>query len=112
MKQSIEHIGTALKRARIRKALSQQELARRVNLPQAHISKIERGLVDLQTSTLIEIGRTLELELMLIPIYQVPIVQALSQQEKKQMPMYALESEDEDESFEQAYTERKLGLDF
>ncbi len=78
MKYSIEHIGTWLKKARLEKGLSQRALGARVGVPQSHISKIESGLVDLQASSLIELARALELELMLVPRILVPTVQVTS----------------------------------
>lgn len=60
-------IATALKTARTRKGLSQRALAERTGVAQAQISKIERGMVDLRLSSLVELARSLDLELMLIP---------------------------------------------
>lgn len=97
MEESIQHIGKALKDARLRKGLSQRTLSRKTKIPQNHISKIENGQVDLQASTLIEISRALNLELMLVPIGLVSTFQALLSGEKegdlKQTPMYTLEQE-------------------
>jgi transcriptional regulator with XRE-family HTH domain len=77
MDYAIEPITSALKVARQRKGLSQRELGSRVGVPQSHISKIESGAVDLQTSSLLEIARGLDLELMLVPRALVPTVQSL-----------------------------------
>ena len=43
-----EHIIAALKAARQEKGLSQRELSAKAGVPQSHISKIERGAVDLR----------------------------------------------------------------
>lgn len=99
MKYSIEQLGLLLKKTRKEKGLSQQALSVKIAIPQSHISKIESGLVDLQTSSLIEMARVLELELMLVPRYLMPAVQALQRHTKETQvprPMYYLE-EDEDE---------------
>ncbi len=46
-------------------------------MPQSHISKIENGATDLQTSTLIQISRALEMELMLVPSHLIPTFKSL-----------------------------------
>ena len=68
---------TALTAARHRSGLSQRALADKVGLAQSHISKIERGAVDPQISSLIEIARVLGLELSLVPTQLVPALGAL-----------------------------------
>ena len=73
----VENIAQELKAARKEKGLSQRELGARVGVPQSHISKIENGAVDLKTSSLIELTRALDLELMLVPRALVPAVQGL-----------------------------------
>ena len=78
MTYSLDQIATALKAAREEQGLSQRELGRRAGFPQAHISNIESGSVDLKVSSLIEIARALGLELMLVPRPHVPGVQALT----------------------------------
>jgi transcriptional regulator with XRE-family HTH domain len=67
----------ALAAARHRGGLSQRALANKVGLAQSHISKIERGAVDPQISSLIEIARVLGLELSLVPTQLVPALGAL-----------------------------------
>jgi transcriptional regulator with XRE-family HTH domain len=65
---------------RRRAGLSQSALGAKVGLTQSHISKIERGAIDLQASNLVEIARALDLELMLVPRQLVPAVRALQQE--------------------------------
>lgn len=67
MQESIKHIAEQIKVARENKGLSQRALSKKVGIPQSHISKIENGTVNLQLSSLIELARVLDLELMLIP---------------------------------------------
>ncbi|MBK8628661.1 MAG: helix-turn-helix transcriptional regulator [Sphingomonadales bacterium] len=67
MSAGIDEIASAIRAARQAKALTQKELGQRVGLPQSHISKIEKGAVDLQLSSLIEIARALDLEVKLVP---------------------------------------------
>jgi transcriptional regulator with XRE-family HTH domain len=66
-----------LRTAREIKALSQRELSKLAGVPQSHISKIESGAVDLRLSSLIELARVLDLELLLVPRSSVPAVQSV-----------------------------------
>lgn len=101
MKYSIEHVAEVLKKARVKMGISQRALGQRVGVPQSHISKIEAGLVDLQASSLIELARALDLELMFVPRQLVPMVQSmlsgLQQKQATPRPMYRLEEEGGDD---------------
>lgn len=77
MRHATEHIARSLKDARERKGLSQRTISDRAGIPQGHISKIEAGAVDLRLSSLIELARALDLELVLIPRGTVPAVNAI-----------------------------------
>lgn len=79
MHYSLEQLANEIRVAREKKGLSQRELSSKTGVPQSHISRIENGAVDLQASSLIEILRVLDLELMLIPRSMVPAVQGLQQ---------------------------------
>src|ERR1700722_2315627 len=68
---------TALTNARHRAGLSQRALADKVGIAQSHISKIERGAVDPQTTSLVEIARVLGLELSLVPTPLMPALRVL-----------------------------------
>ena len=72
-----EHIVSAIKTARKAKGLSQRDLSARAHVPQSHISRIESGAVDLKLSSLIELARVLDLEVMLAPRKLVPAVQSV-----------------------------------
>lgn len=67
MSRKIDEIAATIRAARQAKALTQNELGQRVGLPQSHISKIEKGAVDLQLSSLVQIARALDLEVKLVP---------------------------------------------
>lgn len=77
MKHEIEHIVEEIKRARARKSLSQRELSERSGIPQAQISKIENGTVDLRLSSLVAMARALELDVQLVPRKAVPAVKSV-----------------------------------
>ena len=76
-KYKFEHITDRIKDARKKKGLSQRELSERSGVPQSHISRIENGAVDLRLSSLIELARTLDMELLMIPRKAVPAVQSV-----------------------------------
>ena len=75
---SIQQIVSDLKSARKEKQLTQRELSEKVKLPQSQISKIESGVVDLRLSSLVELSRALDLELMLVPRKLLPAVQSMT----------------------------------
>lgn len=69
-------------------------------MPQGQLSKIENAAVDLRTSSLLEIARALDLEVMLIPRSLVLTVTSLVRQterpvkvEEAPRPVYALDEE-------------------
>ena len=101
MEYSMQHIGVQLKKVRIEKGLSQRALSIKSGVPQSHISKIESGLVDLQTSSLIELSRALDLELMLVERSLVHTVRALQRGKKQKTteprPMYRLDEDENEE---------------
>ena len=93
-------IGKTLKQARTTKGLSQAALAKLAGVPQSHISKIETSGVDLRLSSLAEIARALDLELMLVPRKVVPATRSLIRQAQPDSapeaprPVYTLEDGD------------------
>ena len=98
MLYKIEHIAQILRRSRQKKGLSQRALSEKVGLPQSHISNIENSTVDLKTSTLIELARILDLELMLVPRTLVTTVKGLTAQtagseDDQAPPAYRLDEE-------------------
>lgn len=85
----LEPVAAVIKNARENKGLSQRALGERVGIPQSHISKIESGAVDLQTSSLMQIARALDLELTLIPRTALAAVQALTMARRQEEPQLA-----------------------
>lgn len=77
MLSSIQHLAKAIRAARQNKGLSQRALSEKVGMAQSHISKIENGVVDVQTSSLVEIARALDLEVMLAPRHLLPVMEGL-----------------------------------
>lgn len=70
-------IASSIKAARLAKGWSQRELSSRASVVQPQISRFENGAVDLHLSTLVELARTLDLELKLIPRTALPAVTAV-----------------------------------
>ena len=77
MSHETELLVRTLKAAREAKGLSQRDLSARARLPQAHISKIESGAVDLRVSSLVALARALDLEMMLVPRKALTAVQSV-----------------------------------
>ena len=84
----------ALKSARLEKKLKQSELGSKLGLPQSHISKIEQGITDPRLSTVTDMARLLDRELVLIPRSMLPAIRALIEGGDTQKPRW---SSDEDE---------------
>ena len=62
MNTDLAELGKNIKAERNRQFLSQEKLAEMVGVQTHHISKIERGLVDIKFSTLIGILKALHLK--------------------------------------------------
>jgi transcriptional regulator with XRE-family HTH domain len=86
----------ALKQTREKRGWSQRELASRLGLTQTHISSIESGKIVPRYDTLLELVRTLDSDLLMVPRALVPVVQSLvrdqaqsEQGEGEERPLYA-----------------------
>lgn len=77
MNQTINELIKALKSTRKNKGYSQRAFSKIAGMPQSRLSRIESGKIDLRTSNLLELARTLDLELILIPRHSVPAVKSL-----------------------------------
>lgn len=73
---ALESLTEAIRQARLAKGWSQRDLSARAHLTQAQISRIENGEVDMQVSTLIELARSLDLDLQLVPRTALVAVEA------------------------------------
>lgn len=93
--QSPTRLGQILKTVREKQNRTQRAFAAEANFQQAQIARAERG-ADIRTSTLIELARSLGLEVMLIPQELVPAVEAMMQDghpASEDRPLYALDQE-------------------
>jgi transcriptional regulator with XRE-family HTH domain len=77
MAYATDEIVANLRAARERTALSQRDLSARIGVPQSHISKIENGSTDLRLSSLIELARALDHEVVLVPRRLLPAIEAI-----------------------------------
>ena len=62
MQTAVVKIGDNLKRQRIRKALTQEELAQRAGLTTASVARIERNETEPRMSTLRKLAKALEVD--------------------------------------------------
>ena len=76
----------ALIEARRMRGWSQRDLAGRLGIGQRHISGIESGKIVPRYDTLLEIVRTLDRDLIMVPRALVPIVQSLVRDHLKDQP--------------------------
>lgn len=86
----------ALKQVRAKHGWSQREMASRLGLTQAHISGIESGKIVPRYDTLLELVRTLDSDLIMVPRALVPVVLSLirdqarpEEGEGEERPLYA-----------------------
>ena len=87
----------ALKSARLEKKLKQYELGSKLGLPQSHISKIEQGVTDPRLSTVTDMARVLDQELVLVPRAMLRVIKAIIRGEDEPTPMWQLDEEEEDQ---------------
>jgi transcriptional regulator with XRE-family HTH domain len=99
-----EEMRRTLKQARERRGWSQREMARRLGLTQTHISAIESGKIVPRYDTLLELVRTLDNDLLMVPRALVPVVQSLIRDQAKpeegegeERPLYADRDEERTE---------------
>ena len=86
MTYATEHIAPTLRSARETQGLSQRALSAMAGVPQSHISKIENGTVDLRVSSLVELARVLDLELVLVPRKAISAVHAVVRSRAESVP--------------------------
>lgn len=105
MHVSILPLTDALRAARESKALSQRAFSATLGIPQGRLSKIETGATDLRTSSLLELARALDLDVMLVPRQLVPAIKSLINQSGKPdrvneapRPAYRLNDEEGDDA--------------
>lgn len=98
MPYATDDILQSLRTARVSAGLSQRALSIRVGVPQSHISKIESGSTDPRLSSLVELARALDRELVLVPRNKLPAVEAIVRDTRSEppRPAYRLDEGDAD----------------
>jgi transcriptional regulator with XRE-family HTH domain len=95
-RDAFKTLGRLLRLMREQKGLTQKDLAERLGLRQRQISDLERSAMDPRFSTVQDVARALELEVVLLPRHLVSVVEGLQSNDRgARPPMYAL---DEDEN--------------
>ena len=68
MSHALEKLGATLRELRTAKGLSQRRLSDIAGVPQAHISRIESGSVDLRLSSLLAMAHALDHDFAVVPL--------------------------------------------
>jgi transcriptional regulator with XRE-family HTH domain len=91
-------LSDSLRDARLKRGLSQAQLAGKLALRQRQISDLERAAMDPRLSTIENVARALNLELMLVPRHLITAVERLQRSSTDASggrPMYGLGDADE-----------------
>lgn len=86
MSYKTEYLAQQLRAARERAGISQRELSARSGLTQSHISQIERGSMEPGLSSLVDLVRALDLEVILAPKKLVPAIRSIIQSASSSSP--------------------------
>jgi transcriptional regulator with XRE-family HTH domain len=81
--------------ARKAKGWTQSELGERLGWAQARVSAVENGRLDPRLSSIVQMGRLLDQEIMLVPRALLPAVQTLISG-KTEEPLWSADEEDHD----------------
>lgn len=91
-------IARQLREGRQAQNLSQRQLSQLCGVPQAQISRIESGQVDLRYSSLFALASALGLQITLVPRQAIPavrsVIRGIGVDESR--PAYTLDEEDDD----------------
>lgn len=84
-----------LKAARIAKDWKQSSLGEKLGLPQSHVSRIEQGSTDARLSTITEMARLLDQELLLVPRQLVPAIRLIIRGQDMEGPTWKTDEEED-----------------
>ena len=93
---TIQPVLEALRETRLERDLTQAELAQKLGIRQSQISNLERAVVDPRLSTVQDVARVLDLELMLVPRQLIPVIDGLIRRRgvsTEERPMYELDGD-------------------
>lgn len=80
MSYELQQITKSLRNARLAKGMSQAELGKLAEVPQAQISRIEANAVDLRLSSLVALAHALDMEVTLAPRKAMPAIRSIARQ--------------------------------
>jgi transcriptional regulator with XRE-family HTH domain len=83
-----------LKSFRLANGLKQAEMGQKIGLPQSHLSRIEQGATDPRLSTVLDMARVLDQELVLVPRQLLPQLRALLYGEEEDERRWQLDDEE------------------
>ncbi len=87
---SLRQLASKLADARKQKGLSQRALSEKLGIAQSRLSKIESGTVDIRVSSLFDLARALELEVVLTPRRALAAVEAITGSAERQQRSLAV----------------------
>lgn len=91
----LQDLGIELKKARLAAKMTQEHVAHRAGISRPRYQMIESGDAAARVTTLVNIARALQLELMLVPQTMVPGINAmLHQTNQDDRPAFVADSED------------------
>ena len=85
----------SLKDRRLELKINQSDLGKKMGMPQSHVSKIEKGLSDPRLSTISDMARLLDQELILVSREKLSVINALINQDDEQQPMWNIDKDNE-----------------
>ncbi len=100
---TVQTVLETLRASRIQRHLKQAELAEKLGTRQSQISDLERAAVDPRLSTVQDVARMLDLELMLVPRQLIPVIESLVRRQdlaSDERPLYALDEPGGDDEAE------------
>jgi DNA-binding XRE family transcriptional regulator len=93
----LTELGLLFRQGRQRARLTQDQVASRAGLSRPSYRAIETGAAAARASTLVNIARALEMEMMLIPKQLVPAVEAMLHAGDEDQPAFTADPEDDRE---------------
>src|SRR5262245_21750951 len=100
---TVQSVIQTLRETRHAQALKQVDLANKLGVQQSQISNLEREAVDPRLSTIRDVARVLDLELMLVPRQLIPVIDGLLRRKAstaEERPIYTLTDDVESDEVE------------
>ena len=81
---------------RVAQGFTQTQFGKKLGLPQSHVSKIEQEETDPRLSTVVEMARVLDAELMLIPRQLIGRIQGIVNGSAPEEPRWTIDEEEDE----------------